>query len=280
MTGRGSATATSSAMLGGTANATAVATTNSSNAHANSLATTINGNMAQALSTAAGPFDVQAKATAQTNFGNFQSVQTTSSTTPISGVGSVTVNALAQAGGVISLSNAIIAEQTFSVVSGSAFGPLTIANGAMGAGAGASGGPLTYQQTASFTQSGGIFVLDLLSSHAIGTGFNSAEFDIFLNGDLFEKASFTDLGSAQAYFSSHLIGVPLSAGSNNVQFLFSETISSAGGFSFDYAVVSSVPGPLAGTGLPGLLAAGAAFIAWKRRRRELIFNSVAFSRAG
>jgi hypothetical protein len=58
------------------------------------------------------------------------------------------------------------------VVSGSGLGPLTIANGSMGAGY---GGPfhgfpgppsLTYQESASFIQNGGAFVLDLLSNDA------------------------------------------------------------------------------------------------------------------
>ena len=60
--------------------------------------------------------------------------------------------------------------------------------------------------------------------------------------------SFTDLASAETFFSNHLIGVPLFAGPNNVQFLFSETMSSAGGFSFDYAIASS------GVGAPPNLA--------------------------
>jgi LPXTG-motif cell wall-anchored protein len=31
----------------------------------------------------------------------------------------------------------------------------------------------------------------------------------------------------------------------------------------------SVPGPIVGAGLPGLIAAGAAFMAWKRRKTRL-----------
>jgi hypothetical protein len=70
--------------LGGTANATATATGGDAfiagAANANSSATTINGNAAQAKSTAIGSGG-QAQATAQTTFGNFQSVQS-SSTSP------------------------------------------------------------------------------------------------------------------------------------------------------------------------------------------------------
>ena len=137
------ATATSTAMLGGTANATATATGegvgafwNFAGANANSSATTINGNAAQAKSFATGSSrgGGQAQATAQTNFGNFTSVQSTS-TSPVSQPGTP-ASAIAQAGGVVSPSNAIIAGQSFSVVSGSGFGPLTVANGSMGAGYG------------------------------------------------------------------------------------------------------------------------------------------------
>jgi hypothetical protein len=39
---------------------------------------------------------------------------------------------------------------------------------------------LTYQESASFTQNGGAFVLDLLSNDALGIGFDSAAFKIFL----------------------------------------------------------------------------------------------------
>src|SRR5262249_24722820 len=157
---------------GGPASATVTAT-GGLGINANSFATTINGNPAQAQSTTNGVagsgFGGQAQATAQTNFGNFQSVQSTSqSPIPSSGsLGFTQASAIAQAGGVISLSNAIIAGQSFSVVSGSGFGPLTVANGSMGAGYGGTGVPITYQESVSFTQVGGIFVLDLLSSDAL-----------------------------------------------------------------------------------------------------------------
>jgi hypothetical protein len=215
-------------MLGGTANATATATGGARRsfccagaANANSSATTINGNAAQAKSTAAGGGGSgQAQATAQTNFGGFQSVQSTS-TSPLPFTNfapSTTATAIAQAGGVVSLSNAIIPGQSFSVVSGSGFGPLTVANGSMGAGfSGGSVFPVTYKQSVSFIQDGGAFVLDLLSSDALGKGFDSALFTISLNSILIDSQSFTDLASAEAFFSNNLIGIPLLAGLNSIQ---------------------------------------------------------------
>src|SRR5258706_2981785 len=207
--GAAASTAISTTTQGGTANATSIATGGTGSdgiftfgiagvANASSFAATINGYMATANSIAGGSRG-QAQATAQTTFGNVNSVQTVA-TSQVGGTGPA--NALAQVGGNATLPTAIVPGQSFSVVNTVASVPLTLAFGSMGASG--IGGSLTYQQSATFTfnAASGAFLIDLLGNTSLGNGFDSALFQIFDNGNLFESKSFNDLASAQAIFSS------------------------------------------------------------------------------
>ena len=88
-----------------------------------------------------------------------------------------------------------------------------------------------------------------------------------LNGNIFESQTFTTVASAEAFFSNNLINVPLAGGLNNVQLAFNETMSSAGGFGYDYAAVSVTPLPPSWTMmLVGL--AGLGFVAYRQQKQN------------
>jgi hypothetical protein len=170
---------------------------------------------------------------------------------------------MAQVGG--STSNAINPGQSYSVVSASVAGPLTLAVGSMGAGYGGSGQSLTYQESATFTiNAGGPFLINLFDSTSLGSGFDSATFEIRLNGSIFDSRFFNDLLSAQTFFSNNFIALQLLAGLNEVQLSFNETMSSAGGFGFDYAVAGVVATPLPPTLV--MMLSGIAFFAFAAYR--------------
>ena len=185
-------------------------------------------------------------------------------------------SALAQVGSAVLFPNVITAGQSFSVVNTVASVPLTLAFGSMGAGYGGAGPALTYQESATFTFNnsiGGPFAIDLLSNSSLGNGFDSALFQIFDNGNLFQSQSFNDLASAQAFFSNNnLILFLFGAGPNNVQLVFNETMSSGEGFSFNYAAaggVSAVPEPSTWAML--LIGfAGIGFMVYRRRSKQAL----------
>ena len=71
-------------------------------------------------------------------------------------------------------------------------------------GGGGIGASLTYQTNANFAFNaigGGIFLIDPLSNFSLGSGFDSAMFQVVLNGNVSESQSFSSLASAEAFFS-------------------------------------------------------------------------------
>jgi hypothetical protein len=268
-------------MLGGTANATATSAGGSGGAasssgitgvaNASSFASTINAYLAQAQSTATGSSG-SAVATAQTNFANSNTVQT-SSAGHVGGTGSA--SALAQVGSGIATTNAITAGQSFSIASPVNAGLLTLTVGSMGAGG--IGGSSAYLQTANFMFNAGStpFVVDLLGNTSLGTGFDSATFQISDNGNLVLSQSFANLASAQAFFSNNnLLAIQLAGGLNSVQLAFSEMMSGGEGFGFNYAAasVSATPLPPAWTMmLIGI--AGLGFVAYRRKEKAALMTA-------
>ena len=150
-------------------------------------------------------------------------------------------------GGAVSLPNTINAGQSFSVVNALSVGPNMTAVGSMGGGG--IGASLTYQTNASFAFNaigGGIFSFDPLSNFSLGSGFDSAMFQVVVNGNVSQSQSFSSLASAEAFFSpSNLLSISLAAGLNNIQLAFNETMSGGEGFGFNYAAggISAAPLP-------------------------------------
>jgi hypothetical protein len=276
------ATSISTAMNGGVANATATATGGvpgcpgppncipsgvAGSGNASSSATTINANLAQAQSTASGSSG-QAQATAQTNIANL-SIQPVA-TSQVDGSSPAIANA--QAGGsIFSLPNTINAGQSFSVASGFAVDSVAVVLGSMGAGG--VGGSLSYQELVNFSvdvATDPSFTFALLDNKSLGNGFDSATFQIIENGNVLENKVFTDLASAQAFFSDNLINLTLLAGLNIIQLSFNEIIGGGDGFAFDYAAISPIITPLPTT-LPlfatGL--AGLGLLGWRRKKKAI-----------
>jgi hypothetical protein len=95
------------------------------------------------------------------------------------------------------------------------------------------------------------FVLDLLNQASLGKGFDSASFQVFLNGTLISNNMFNNLAAAQAFFSSNLINLGNWAGGlADIKLVFDLTDSSSEGFG---GTINGAPGPIAGGGLPGLI---------------------------
>ena len=275
--GLASANATSTAMLGGTANATATATGGRYNpnlsiggsdgtANANSLAATINGNSALAQSTATGSSG-QAQATAQSNYGNSNSIQTVA-TSQVGGA--APAGAIAQVGGA---NSSINAGQSFSVANEFTAGVMNLVSGSMGAGG--IGGSLDYQESIDFTLNalGAPFKVHLLDTASIGTGFDSATFQILSDGQVLDSQSFNSLSSADAFFTHDLLIFALGSGVTDIALVFDAKMSGGEGFGFDYTIRGIDPPPSAtplpaalplfGTGLSML-----GLLGWRRKRNK------------
>jgi hypothetical protein len=177
-------------------------------------------------------------------------------------------NAFALAGGPVPPpANAITAGQSFSNVSGFNVGLLSVALGSMGAGG--SGQSFAYHTSVhlSFYAIGVPVLISLLDSVLLGSGFETATFNILSNGNLFQTQSFTDLASADAFFSLNLIALQLAAGLNSIDLVFDAMMSGGQGFGFNYAVAGIAQTPLPASWtmmLVGLCVMG--LLGWRRKR--------------
>jgi hypothetical protein len=109
----------------------------------------------------------------------------------------------------------------------------------------------------------------LRGNTSLGTGFDSATFQISDNGNLIVSDVFASLASAQAFFSNNnLLAIQLAAGPNNVQLAFSEMMSGGEGFSFNYGTASVSATPLPSTwGMMPIGLIGFGFAAYHRKSK-------------
>lgn len=121
--------------------------------------------------------------------------------------------------------------------------PASAQSGWMGADYSGTGQSITYQGSASFNTSGDNFFINLFGANSIGNGFDSATFEILMNGNIVDSQSFTTLAPAEAFFSNDFIGVSWTSGLHDIQLAFAETLSRGDGFGFNYGVASGAPEP-------------------------------------
>jgi hypothetical protein len=132
----------------------------------------------------------------------------------------------------------LVAGQAQSVAALTPGGP-TFGVGAMSAGYGGEGESLTYTDSADFdftTAAAGALYVDLISNVSSGVGFDSLGLEIEANGER-HTYSFTDLGSAEAFFDRNALDLgSLGAGSQVVEFTYTLTASEGdfAGFGFSY----------------------------------------------
>jgi hypothetical protein len=143
----------------------------------------------------------------------------------------------------------------------------------MGAGYGGTGESLTYQESAEFKLNGPeTILLGLVNALSVGNGFDALAFQIFINGGLFLNQSFSDLASANAFFTNDTINLgSFSTGITDIDLVLNETMSSTQGFGYTYAFTASgfasaIPEP--STWAMMLLGfAGLGFVCRQSRRR-------------
>jgi hypothetical protein len=179
-----------------------------------------------------------------------------------------------------SISNVAGAPKDFTLTPNvaTAFGHRQVdALGAMSIGYGGNGGSLTYNTTATFQfahPANTDFLFGFESQGSLGTGFDSAMLDVFVNSVLAYQRSFTTLADAQAFFTDNPVDIGFGPGGPaTVELVYDLTGSQiSSGFQFDYAfgsaTPSAVPSPIAGAGLPGLILASGGLLGWRRRRQK------------
>jgi hypothetical protein len=110
----------------------------------------------------------------------------------------------------------------------------------MSIGYGGQGGSLTYQTSATFQfahPANTDFLFGFESQGSLGTGFDSAMLDVFVNSVLAYQRSFTTLADAQAFFTDNPVDIGFGPGGPaTVELVYDLTASQiSSGFQFDYA---------------------------------------------